>query len=101
MAMRGRVLNKAVKNLLGVVAAIAVVVVTGFWVYTEFFAQKEEVVLTKPKHIDLKLEPIAKMALEIYNYTGVGIDTEQWQEFNRNEQYNGNEAIYTLKDRTN
>ena len=41
MAMRGRVLNKAVKNLLGVVAAIAVVVVTGVWVYTEFFAQKE------------------------------------------------------------
>ena len=99
MAMRGRVLNKAVKNLLGVVAAIAVVVVTGVWVYTEFFAQKEEVVLTEPKHIDFTLEPIAEFALEEYNYTGVGFHSEQRQVFNRNVPFTGNEAIYTFEGR--
>ena len=99
MAMRGRVLNKAVKNLLGVVAAIAVVVVTGVWVYTEFFAQKEEVVLTEPKHIDFTLEPIAELALEEYNYTGVGFHSEQRQVFNRNVPFTGNEAIYTFEGR--
>ena len=92
-------MNKAVKNLLGVVAAIAVVVVTGVWVYTEFFAQKEEVVLTEPKHIDFTLEPIAELALEEYNYTGVGFHSEQRQVFNRNVPFTGNEAIYTFEGR--
>jgi len=90
-------LNKAVKNLLGVVAAIAVVVVLVVWLYTKFFAQEEEVVLAEPKHIDFTLEPIAELALEEYNYTGVGFHSEQRQVFNRNVPFTGNEAIYTFE----
>src|SRR5699024_4583033 len=97
MAMRNRVLNKQVKNLLGAVAAIAVIVVLGVWGYTRFFSQEEEVVLTEPKHIDFTLEPIAELALEEYNYTGVGFHSEQKQVFNRNVPFTGNEAIYTFE----
>lgn len=90
-------MNKQVKNLLGAVAAIAVIVVLGVWGYTRFFSQEEEVVLTEPKHIDFTLEPIAELALEEYNYTGVGFHSEQKQVFNRNVPFTGNEAIYTFE----
>ena len=97
MAMRNRVLNKVIWNIIGGIVALVAVVALVLWIYKEFFAPEEEVVVSEPKHIDFTLEPIAELALEEYNYTGVGFHSEQRQVFNRNVPFTGNEAIYTFE----